>query len=142
MTSLPRGFTCHVANIGVKDDTDDFVVIAAERPVAAAGVFTRSRFAGPSVLISREHVVDLTAQAVVVVSKNANVANGPDGLDDARQLVDGVAARLGCDAGRRARGVDRRDRQALPDRPHPRRRRGAALLTHRAPLPTTPPAGS
>ncbi len=28
VTSLPRGFTCHVANIGVKDDTDDFVVIS------------------------------------------------------------------------------------------------------------------
>ena len=30
MTTLPRGFRSHVANIGVKDDTDDFVVIAAD----------------------------------------------------------------------------------------------------------------
>ena len=75
----PRGFGCHVANVGVKDDTDDFVVIAADRPVAAAGVFTRSRFAGPSVTISREHLADRAAQAIVVVSKNANVANGPAG---------------------------------------------------------------
>ena len=50
-TPLPAGFTCHVANIGIKDDTDDFVVLAASRPVAAAGVFTRSLFAGPSVLV-------------------------------------------------------------------------------------------
>ena len=34
MTTLPLGFRSHVANIGVKDDTDDFVVIAAERAVA------------------------------------------------------------------------------------------------------------
>jgi glutamate N-acetyltransferase/amino-acid N-acetyltransferase len=96
VTQLPQGFTCHVANIGVKDDTDDFVVLSAGRPVPAAGVFTRSRFAGPSVLISREHLADLRAQAMVVVSKNANVANGPDGTADARQLVTGVAERLGC----------------------------------------------
>ena len=34
---------------------------------------------------------------MVVVSKNANVANGADGLADARELVAGVAARLGCE---------------------------------------------
>ena len=96
MTSLPSGFHCHVANIGVKDTSDDFVVIATDRPVPAAGVFTKSRFAGPSVLVSREHLADPQAQAMVIVSKNANVANGPDGLSDARELVAGVAERLGC----------------------------------------------
>jgi glutamate N-acetyltransferase/amino-acid N-acetyltransferase len=97
-TDLPRGFVAHVANIGIKDATDDFVVIAAERRVPAAGVFTRSRFAGPSVVVSRQHVADGWARAMVVVSKNANVANGPVGLDDANELVSGVAARLGCDS--------------------------------------------
>ncbi|CAN5567483.1 bifunctional glutamate N-acetyltransferase/amino-acid acetyltransferase ArgJ [soil metagenome] len=96
MSSLPLGFACHVANVGVKDHTDDFVVIAADHTVAAAGVFTTSRFAGPSVTVSREHLADRRARAVVVVSKNANVANGPQGLADARELAAGVAARLGC----------------------------------------------
>lgn len=94
--SLPSGFHCYVANIGVKDSTDDFVVIAADRPVPAAGVFTKSRFAGPSVLVSRQNLASLRAQAIVIVSKNANVANGPEGLADARELVAGVAERLGC----------------------------------------------
>ncbi len=96
MTSLPDGFGCHVANVGVKDDTDDLVVIAAERPVAAAGMFTRSRFAGPSVTISREHLADRSAQAIVIISKNANVANGPAGRRDAEAVVAAVAERLGC----------------------------------------------
>jgi glutamate N-acetyltransferase/amino-acid N-acetyltransferase len=96
-TELPRGFRCHVANIGVKNDERDFVVIAADRPVPAAGVFTRSRFSGPSVLLSREHLADGCARAVVVVSKNANVANGPAGEADARELAAGVADRLGCE---------------------------------------------
>ncbi len=97
MTSLPSGFRCHVANIGIKDDTDDFVVITAERAVPAAGVFTRSRFSGPSVVISRQHLANHSAQAMVIVSKNANVANGHAGFDDANILVAGVAAQLGCE---------------------------------------------
>ena len=50
---LPRGFTAHVANVGIQDDTDDFVVVASDRPCTSAAVFTRSRFAGPSVVLSR-----------------------------------------------------------------------------------------
>jgi len=98
VTSLPSGFRCHVANIGIKDDTDDFVVITADRAVPTAGVFTRSRFSGPSVVISRQHVADHGARAMVIVSKNANVANGAAGFDDASALVAGVAARLGCES--------------------------------------------
>jgi glutamate N-acetyltransferase/amino-acid N-acetyltransferase len=94
--ALPRGFSAHVANIGIKDDTTDFVVVAADSTCSATGVFTRSRFAGPSVLVSREHLVNGRARAVVVISKNANVATGVPGLANAREVVDGVAAALGC----------------------------------------------
>ncbi len=92
---LPRGFHCHVTNIGIKDDTDDFVVVAADSPCAASGLFTRSSFAGPSVVVSRRNVADHRAQAVVVISKNANVATGPEGLANAEEVAAGVAARLG-----------------------------------------------
>jgi len=98
MTTLPAGFSCYVANVGVKDDTDDFVVVASDAMCAADGVFTKSRFAGPSVQVSREHLADGRAMAIVIVSKNANVATGPAGLADARELSSGVAERLGCDA--------------------------------------------
>jgi glutamate N-acetyltransferase / amino-acid N-acetyltransferase len=98
VTALPLGFRGYVANLGVKDRRDDFVVIAADRPGAAAGVFTRSRFAAPSVALSRAHVADRAARAVVVVSRNANVANGPDGDADNLALVEAVAGRLGCAA--------------------------------------------
>ncbi|HEY5873796.1 MAG TPA: bifunctional glutamate N-acetyltransferase/amino-acid acetyltransferase ArgJ [Ilumatobacteraceae bacterium] len=98
-TPLPRGFSCHVTNVGIKDDTDDFVIVAADRTCPAAGVFTRSRFSGPSVVVSRENVADGAARAVVVISKNANVATGPVGLANAREVVAGVAAALGCDDG-------------------------------------------
>ena len=96
---LPLGFRAHVANIGIKDTTDDFVVVAADAPCAAAGVFTQSSFAGPSVLVSRRHVADHRARAMVVISKNANVATGPEGLANAEEVVRGVAASLGADPG-------------------------------------------
>jgi glutamate N-acetyltransferase / amino-acid N-acetyltransferase len=96
---LPAGFRAHTANIGIKDDTTDFAVVAADGPCAASAVFTRSRFAGPSVVLSRSHAADSRLQAIVVVSKNANVATGPDGDADALELVEGVARALGCAPG-------------------------------------------
>ena len=87
---LPAGFSAHVANIGIKDGTTDFLVVASDVPAAAAAVFTRSRFAGPSVLLSREHVRDGRLRAALVVSKNANVATGPQGAANAAELAEGV----------------------------------------------------
>ena len=94
---LPAGFRTHVANIGIKDDTDDFVVIATERAVPTAAVFTKSRFAGPSVTLSRTQVADGLTRAVVVISKNANVATGERGHRDTVEVVQRVAEHLGCD---------------------------------------------
>ena len=98
MVALPAGFRSFVTNVGIKDDTKDFTIVACDAPVAAAGVFTQSRFAGPSVLVSREHLADRSARAVVVISKNANVANGPVGLEHAHEVAAGVASHLGCAA--------------------------------------------
>ncbi|MEP7113382.1 MAG: bifunctional glutamate N-acetyltransferase/amino-acid acetyltransferase ArgJ [Ilumatobacteraceae bacterium] len=98
MTPLPAGFRAYVANVGIKDTTDDFVIVASDAPCPSVGVFTTSSFAGPSVKVSREHLSSPSAQAVVVISKNANVATGDDGLANAREVVGGVASALGCDA--------------------------------------------
>jgi glutamate N-acetyltransferase / amino-acid N-acetyltransferase len=95
---LPTGFCTYVANIGVKDTTDDFVVIAAATPVTADGVFTKSRFAGPSVTLSRSHLINHRARAMVIISKNANVATGPDGAAHAHEVTRLVAQRLGCES--------------------------------------------
>lgn len=95
---LPRGFTAFVTNVGIKDATDDFTLIAADKPVPTAAVFTQSRFAGASVTISRQHASNNRARAIVVVSKNANVATGPTGHANALEVVAGVAHSLGCDS--------------------------------------------
>jgi glutamate N-acetyltransferase / amino-acid N-acetyltransferase len=96
VTTLPSGFSAHVANIGIKDSSTDFLVIAADSSVPGAGVFTQSRFAGPSVALSRRAVADGQLSAFVVVSKNANVANGKPGMEDADEISRSVATVLGC----------------------------------------------
>jgi glutamate N-acetyltransferase/amino-acid N-acetyltransferase len=95
--SLPQGFRAHVANVGIKDATDDFTLVVADTVCSAAGMFTQSRFAGPSVVVSREHIADHKAKAVVVISKNANVATGEAGMNNAREVVAGVSSALACD---------------------------------------------
>lgn len=92
-TPLPEGFTAYVANVGVKDNTDDFTVVLAQGEPSSAAVFTQSRFAGPSVLVSRQR--RSSAHAVVVISKNANVATGQQGLDDSTEISHLVAKQLG-----------------------------------------------
>ena len=98
MTALPLGFTTYVGAVGIKDGDgrDDLLVLAAERPVAASALFTRSRFAGPSVELSRAHAAGGRARAVVVIARNANVATGDQGRRDAREVVERVAAALGA----------------------------------------------
>jgi len=94
--SLPAGFRCHATNLGIKDGSLDFVVVAADSLCSAAGMFTQSHFAGPSVRVSRRHVASGHARAVVVTSKNANVATGEQGLADALEIVTAVATKLGA----------------------------------------------
>lgn len=96
-TELPLGFRARVANIGIKDSTDDFTLVVADTVCTAAGVFTQSRFAGPSVVVSREHLANHSARGVVVISKNANVATGEEGMSNAREVIASVAAALSCD---------------------------------------------
>ncbi len=96
MTQLPAGFVAHVCNVGIKDATDDLVIVTAEPAAASSAVFTRSRFAGASVVLSREHAARATTRAMVIISKNSNVATGAQGEANAREVVSSVARHLGC----------------------------------------------
>ena len=92
------GVRAHVANVGIKDDQLDFLLASFAEGTTVAGVFTRSAFAGPSVGLSRDVAGRGSARGLVVVSKNANVANGDDGDADAAELQRRAAAVLGCAA--------------------------------------------
>ncbi len=87
------------ANLGIKDDSADFALVVSDRPATACGVYTSSRFAGPSVTLSREVTRNGSARAVVVISKNANVANGAGGIADALELQRLAAVAAAVDPG-------------------------------------------
>lgn len=90
----PQGFRCCAKNIGIKDETLNFTVIASDVPASAAAMFTRSRFCGPAIHVGREHVANGQLQAFVINSKGANVATGEQGLANAQEIVRLVAEEL------------------------------------------------
>ncbi|MGC4851658.1 bifunctional glutamate N-acetyltransferase/amino-acid acetyltransferase ArgJ [Micromonospora sp. DT15] len=94
---VPQGFRAVVANAGLKDDEDDFTALVSEVPAVSAAVFTRSRFAGPSVVLSRSAASTSSTRGVVVLSRNANVATGKEGLENAREVRSAVARAVGLD---------------------------------------------
>ncbi len=90
----PQGFRSCAKNVGVRDDTLDFTVIASDVPAAAAAMFTQSRFCGAAIIVGREHIANGQLQAFVINSKNANVATGEQGLTNIRAIVRRVADEL------------------------------------------------
>ena len=91
----PQGYLSVAKNIGIKDDTLDFTVIHSTARAAAVGMFTQSLFCGAPVIVGREHLADDHMHTLVVNSKNANVATGQRGVDDARATCRWVAEELG-----------------------------------------------
>ena len=89
------GFSWFGKNIGIKDDSLDFGGILAATPCNAAAVFTRNTMPGAPVLVGREHVANGRLQAVIVNSKNANVATESRGIEDSRRICELVARSCG-----------------------------------------------
>ncbi|MGV9214289.1 bifunctional glutamate N-acetyltransferase/amino-acid acetyltransferase ArgJ [Micromonospora sp. RB23] len=96
---VPQGFRGVTRNLGLKDVGDDFTVIVSEVPATSAAVFTRSRFAGPSVELSRQSAAAGSLRGMVVLSRNANVATGKVGAENAAEIQRRVAEVAGIPTG-------------------------------------------
>jgi glutamate N-acetyltransferase/amino-acid N-acetyltransferase len=90
----PRGFRTCAKNLGIKDTTLDFTVIASEVRASAAALFTQNRFCGAAIVVGREQVANGQLQAFVINSKNANVATGEQGIANIREVTRLVADEL------------------------------------------------
>ena len=91
----PQGFLSLAKNVGIKDSTLDLTVIFSTVRARAAAMFTRNRFPGAPVIVGRKHIANGFAQALVVNSKNANVAMGQEGIDKAIETCRIVGKELG-----------------------------------------------
>jgi len=94
---LPTGFRCASARAGLKREGDDLALFYSESPGVAAGLFTRNHFPGAPILLGREQIRGGRLQAIIVNAGISNVATGPGGLDDAREMTRLAAAEVGVD---------------------------------------------
>ena len=80
-------------------DRKDFALIVADEPCAAAGTFTTNIFCAAPVIVSKEHLDDVSygmARAMIINSGIANAATGTIGLENARESARLAAEAVGC----------------------------------------------
>ncbi len=97
--TAPQGFRASGIACGIKaNGRPDLAMVAAERPVPAAGIFTTNQAKAAPLLVSQEHLTwsEGAAQVIVTNSGCANACTGPRGLADAREMTVLTANRLGC----------------------------------------------
>ncbi|MBI3228852.1 MAG: bifunctional glutamate N-acetyltransferase/amino-acid acetyltransferase ArgJ [Burkholderiales bacterium] len=85
MSLQPTGLRSSAIMAGIKyPGVYDMSLVVMDKPGPAAGIFTRNRSASSSVHIDRAHLADGKGQALVVISKNANVFTPTDHADAVR----------------------------------------------------------
>jgi len=94
LTSVPRGYRTFITNAGIKDTHLDLGVVASEVPASAAAIFTKNQVKGNPVKVGMKHIQAGKISAVVVNSKNSNVATGKQGYDDCITICKSVATEL------------------------------------------------
>ena len=95
----PNGYRAGFSACGIKttEGAPDVALLVSDRPAAAAGVFTRNKFAAASVQWDRSILPSDDLRAVVVSSGNANACTGERGLRDTEATAALVAELLGCE---------------------------------------------
>lgn len=89
------GFSNLGKHIGIKPSGPDFAVLYSDTICAAAAVYTKNQIQGAPLLVTRQHLADNKAQAIVVNSGIANVATGEQGTQNAATTTTLVATELG-----------------------------------------------
>lgn len=92
----PLGFTAAGVHCGIKPNNPkkDLALIYSHVPCKAAAVYTTNKVKGAPITVTRAHLENGYAQAVIVNSGNANTCNA-DGVQKAEQMCDLAAKALG-----------------------------------------------
>jgi glutamate N-acetyltransferase/amino-acid N-acetyltransferase len=95
--TTPRGFTAGGVHVGVRDDWTklDVGLLVSEQPCVAAATYTSNQLQAAPLIISRQHLSDGSARAVVANSGCANAATGDQGIANAVQMAQEAAHTLG-----------------------------------------------
>ncbi|MBQ1835361.1 MAG: bifunctional glutamate N-acetyltransferase/amino-acid acetyltransferase ArgJ [Oscillospiraceae bacterium] len=95
-----QGFAAAGIHCGVRKSRTkkDLALIASAVPASAAAVYTTNLVKGAPLTVTKAHLADGRAQAIICNSGNANTCNA-DGLAIAQQMSELTAAALGIRAG-------------------------------------------
>ncbi len=77
---------------------NDLALIVADKECTAAAVYTTNKVKGAPILVTKKHLENGIARAVIVNSVNANTCN-PDGVEKANKMCELAANQLGISAG-------------------------------------------
>jgi glutamate N-acetyltransferase/amino-acid N-acetyltransferase len=88
---MPQGYRCASKNCGLKDEGRDIAVFYSKVRANAAGVFTKNKFPGASVILGREIMRNGCLRAIIVNSKVSNVGTGPEGIRNAQRMAVAVS---------------------------------------------------
>ena len=75
---------------------NDLALIVADKECNVAAVYTTNKVKGAPIIVTKEHIKDGKARAVIVNSVNANTCN-PDGVEKATKMCQLAADALGID---------------------------------------------
>lgn len=91
----PKGFKAGAVHCGIRKNRSkkDLALIVSSTPCAAAAVYTQNKVKGAPIIVTREHLADGTARAILCNSGNANTCNA-DGEFIAHAMCESAANAL------------------------------------------------
>lgn len=91
----PKGFLAHGMSAGIKKSgKPDLSLIYSPEPCVAAGVYTKNSIKAAPLIVTKEHLRNAKAQAIITNSGNANCFTGDFGILYARKTAERVAKLL------------------------------------------------
>ncbi len=96
--TLAKGFAAAGGAFGIKPSgKPDVALIVADRPCAAAAVFTTNQVPGAPIIVGKRHVKNGKLRAIVVNAGVSNVWTGDQGIQNAISMCQTTARALGCE---------------------------------------------
>jgi len=95
LPTWPQGFFACASRWEIKSKGYDFACVATREKTASHAMFTRNTFCGAPVTVGRNWIREGDLSGVAVISGNANVATGTQGLDDVAEWMASLQKILG-----------------------------------------------
>lgn len=85
----PIGFKASGIHCGLKKDLlkKDLALIYSDVVANSCGVYTKNKVKGAPLTVTKQHLINQKAQAIIINSGNANTCNGDNGLLKAKKMT-------------------------------------------------------